>query len=526
MQAIMAATLANAGVNPITNRRVVSGAVVHKVLGVASTCGMYDSSGAWLFKVGIPAKSGVGGGIMCVLPGQIAMASYSPRLDAIGHSVRGVRAIQRIANDFRLHFLSVARAARSVLRAALDLTTAHSRRERPRTETRLIRKHGDRYLVMLLQGDLSFAPIERVLRQVGTAAARRAVVFDLKHVSKVNMAAVQLLLGLSTSTTIVLSHTGPFSEELNAARLRSVWGDSVRSFPHLDAALDWAEQDLLQAFMPAGAATPSALAPSDHPYLVGLRDAARDALVSACSVQVYRRGDAVANVGDPSDRVFLILQGYVDVTAPSSAALALRTAHAPGPTPLPVRPSMRDQQRRPAHIAEEEGGDDDDDAGDSGSGLDDEGVVIVEEEGDDEDDLLHEASVLLAGDEAGSSATHHDDGHGHRLRMRTTSIGFRPAELSMVLRVKNRLLNLRASRLASLGRGSAVGEDALVRRGRQWELDVFAGETCTCLVLPVAALDSVSERFPEIRVHLLTHMLAHSSSTIGRLNREVAMLTR
>lgn len=519
-QAIMAATLANAGVNPITNRRVVSGAVVHKVLGVASTCGMYDSSGAWLFKVGIPAKSGVGGGIMCVLPGQIAMASYSPRLDHIGHSVRGVKAIQRIANDFRLHFLSVARAARSVLRAILDLTMAHSRRERPVVETRVIQKHGGRYLVLLLQGDLSFAPIERVLRQVGTAAARRAVVFDLKHVSKVNMAAMQLLLGLCATTTVVLSHTGPFHEEFNKTRLRGIWGDNVKCFPHLDAALDWAEEDLLREFLPRTGATPSALAPGDHPYLVGLRDEARNALVAACHTKVYRRGDPVASVGDNSDRVFLILQGYVDVTAPSTASLALRTHHASGSTPLPVRPSMRGDM---PHIPE--AGDDD--------GLELLGVSEVDEEegdgGDSLDDVIDEASVLLAGDEAGTSAADMEargEGGEQRLRMRTTSIGFRPQGLSTILRIKNKLLSLRASRLASLGRGSAVGEDSLVRRGKQWELDVFACQTCTCLVLPVDALDRVCERFPEVRVHLLTHMLAHSAGTIGRLNREVAILTR
>jgi glutaminase len=74
---VMGATLANGGINPTTGERVLSPAAVEKVISVMSTCGMYDYSGNWAFEVGIPAKSGVGGGIVGVLPGQLSVAVFS-----------------------------------------------------------------------------------------------------------------------------------------------------------------------------------------------------------------------------------------------------------------------------------------------------------------------------------------------------------------------------------------------------------------------------------------------------------------
>ena len=73
---IMAATLANHGVNPLTGNRAISREQVQRVLSVMSTCGMYDYSGEWVYRVGLPAKSGVGGGILCVLPGQFGIGVF------------------------------------------------------------------------------------------------------------------------------------------------------------------------------------------------------------------------------------------------------------------------------------------------------------------------------------------------------------------------------------------------------------------------------------------------------------------
>ena len=95
--AVMAATLANGGRNPITGKQVVSPDHVHRILAVMATAGLYDDSGIWLYEVGLPAKSGVGGGIIAVAPGRFGIAVFSPRLDAAGNSVRAQRAIGDIS---------------------------------------------------------------------------------------------------------------------------------------------------------------------------------------------------------------------------------------------------------------------------------------------------------------------------------------------------------------------------------------------------------------------------------------------
>jgi len=96
--ATMAATLANAGKNPVTGRQVMKPANVPAVLAVMATAGLYDDSGKWLYRTGLPAKSGVGGGIIAVSPGKFGIAVVSPPLDKAGNSVRAQKAIADISN--------------------------------------------------------------------------------------------------------------------------------------------------------------------------------------------------------------------------------------------------------------------------------------------------------------------------------------------------------------------------------------------------------------------------------------------
>lgn len=97
--AVMGATLANGGVNPITNTRVLDIKYVPKVLAVMMTAGFYDESGLWAYTAGLPAKTGVGGGIVAVVPGKMAIVGFSPRVNEAGNSVRAMRAIEFISNE-------------------------------------------------------------------------------------------------------------------------------------------------------------------------------------------------------------------------------------------------------------------------------------------------------------------------------------------------------------------------------------------------------------------------------------------
>jgi hypothetical protein len=95
---MMAATLANGGVNPVTKKRMLDAQHVPQVLAVMATAGLYDDSGQWLFNTGLPAKSGVGGGLIAVSPGNFGVAVVSPPLDKAGNSVRAQKAIEYISS--------------------------------------------------------------------------------------------------------------------------------------------------------------------------------------------------------------------------------------------------------------------------------------------------------------------------------------------------------------------------------------------------------------------------------------------
>lgn len=101
--AMIAATLANGGVNPRTGGRVLSRHVNRDVLTVMYTCGMYDFAGEWAYQVGVPAKSGVSGGIIAVIPGKMGVGVFSPGLDRFGNSVRGIRVCQELSEGLGLH---------------------------------------------------------------------------------------------------------------------------------------------------------------------------------------------------------------------------------------------------------------------------------------------------------------------------------------------------------------------------------------------------------------------------------------
>ncbi|MDR3076438.1 MAG: glutaminase A [Synergistaceae bacterium] len=98
----MGATIANAGVNPRTGLRVASLDTVYTVLGIMSVCGLYDESGEFAVRVGIPAKSGVSGGILCAVPGRMGLSAFSPPLDKGGNSVAGVAALSRLSREMKL----------------------------------------------------------------------------------------------------------------------------------------------------------------------------------------------------------------------------------------------------------------------------------------------------------------------------------------------------------------------------------------------------------------------------------------
>ncbi len=184
--ATMAATLANRGVNPLSGEQVVDEVVVRQVLSVMATCGMYDAAGDWATQVGIPAKSGVAGGLIGALPGQLGIATFSPRLDSHGNSVRGVTLFERFSSDMGLHVMEVPPTARAVVRS-----------------NRVRGEGADAIRVVRLQGGIRFAGAERIVREiVESAPSEPRVVLDVSLVHSIDDVARRMLLEVARRLTL------------------------------------------------------------------------------------------------------------------------------------------------------------------------------------------------------------------------------------------------------------------------------------------------------------------------------------
>ena len=146
MLSIAAATLANGGVCPTTGEQVLPTEVVKKTLSVMQSAGMYDNAGGFTLQVGLPAKSGVAGAVMVVIPNLLGFATFSPRLDAYGNSVRGVSFCRQLVERFNFHIYDSLSGGRTGCKRD-PRASQHSRRQRDLTDLRWAVSHGDRYAV-------------------------------------------------------------------------------------------------------------------------------------------------------------------------------------------------------------------------------------------------------------------------------------------------------------------------------------------------------------------------------------------
>lgn len=197
---IIGSTIGNGGVNPRTGRQVLTQEVVQRVLSVMTTCGMYDGAGDWVSSVGLPAKSGVGGGILAILPGQLGIGVYSPRLDEHGNSVRGVITCRHLSADLGLHMFNLARESRVTIRAFYDIGEFEIGEEWDQRERGYLRTCRDRVRVYELQGDLTFSGAESALRRLDTDAASYDVaIVDISRIGIIDPVARTMVLNFRRS---------------------------------------------------------------------------------------------------------------------------------------------------------------------------------------------------------------------------------------------------------------------------------------------------------------------------------------
>lgn len=326
--ALMGATLANEGVHPRTGRAAIQAREVDNLLSIMATCGMYDYSGEWLYRVGLPAKSGVGGGIIAVLPGQLGIGVFSPPLDAQGNPLRGIRVCADMAHDLNLHVFNPAAVPSSPgVRRRYNASQVTCTYRRTPTALEILQTHGQRIQVWELQGQLTFARVELVIRQLLTQAVDCDYgILDFSRVTEADRVSLDLLVrtgqGLRTATpfmAVTYSCGGVL-----ASQLLEVGADPETVFPSLGIALERAEDQLLTATGGSQWQPPlrvelaaSTLVRECHPEDVAWLDA-------CLPTRHYEPGTPILLAGERGWEVFFIVTGAVEVRLPETEVYAER----------------------------------------------------------------------------------------------------------------------------------------------------------------------------------------------------------
>ena len=325
--AMMGATLANGGRHPLTGDRALGRDATTRVLSVMATCGIYDWSGEWMYRVGLPAKSGVGGGILAVLPGQLALATFSPPLDAVGNSHRGVLACEALGNELLLHLFNSVPAAASTVRRQYTASSVSSKRLRGADDRARLVVEGDAIQVFELQGDLNFARTERLLREIEPVLGRACfVIIDYRRVGRDDPTTRALLSRLAeradaegtqllsaganekVASELVAGGWSPTRLEVDVDHALEVAEDHVlqraegRVFEENEQMLELTEVDILRD-----------LAPEDVELVRPIIEA-----------RTYESGDHIIRRGDAADRLFFLASGKAIVVLPLEGERRMR----------------------------------------------------------------------------------------------------------------------------------------------------------------------------------------------------------
>ena len=353
--AVIAATLASTGVNPVTRERVLREDTVRSVLSVMASCGMYDAAGDWLYTVGLPAKSGVAGGIIAVLPGQLGIAVYSPPLDVHGNSVRGVNVCAELSEELHLHVMSPQRRPAPPVRSATTCSRKHSKHLRSIDEQVILRDHGSEVRVIELQGEILFAAGELITRAVlADIEGVDHSVLDFSAVREIDPVVVPVISHLIEAfeehgSELVFSATTQqpdFNQQLE--KLRDQDGlHRVRTFPDLDLALEWCEDELIRLW--GGNEELHEIPISQHAATDGMNQEQIEKLAARLSRREYPAGIRIYEQVGHVEEMLFVVKGNINVMVEGSDGMDHRIATFSSGTTL-GEVAMLSQRKRLGHV--------------------------------------------------------------------------------------------------------------------------------------------------------------------------------
>ena len=325
--AVMGATLANNGMNPQSGARLLSPETVRDVLTLMLSCGMYDYAGEWSFDVGLPAKSGVSGAVLAILPGQLSIAVWSPPLDAIGNSVRGIAACRAISRDFGLHLFMNSATVEDVVRREVRGDVASSLRVRARRERDLLAQEGRRIALVELQGALYFASAERMMRRLAALVEEiDFLVLDMRRLGSLDAAATRFLQEFvaraqAAGVRVAFSEL-PAGCTVGEALAQVAEAAQVEVHATTDAALERCEEKLLDEMRHVSDLTRFPLKEID--LFRGLDGEQLARLETVIQPMQFEAGAHILRSGERGRSLFVVARGTVSVLVASASGPPIR----------------------------------------------------------------------------------------------------------------------------------------------------------------------------------------------------------
>jgi glutaminase len=331
--AMMAATLANRGTNPVTGKQALRGEYVESVLSVMGSCGMYDYAGEWIYTIGMPAKSGVSGGVIAILPGQLGIGVFSPRLDTRGNSVRGIKVCEEISRHLDLHILNRPSVGKVALRMKCTGADLKSSRSRTAAEALALRQFGSRIGIYQLQANLTFSTAEAVVKDlIDSTGGLDCVVVDFKHVLSVNESACRLFYQSlkkfsEMGKPMLFVHTDRLSlfRRYMKARLKEDFDRLYRAFEDQDPALEFCENLLLDKVLPVWTMD-RRVEPSQYELFQNVSADELAQVLPLMQRKAFRPGEVIIETGAPARELFFVARGQVSVLLQLSSGTQKRLA--------------------------------------------------------------------------------------------------------------------------------------------------------------------------------------------------------
>ena len=293
------------------------------------SAGMYDYSGEWTYRIGLPAKSGVGGGIVAVLPSEFGLGVFSPPLDELGNSVRGIQVCQELSAHFKLHLLQGEDTSENCIRNVYDLSQIRSVHTRKPADADILDEHGFKCSVIELGGSITLIHSDAITRAITKIIDQEFIIISLQKVNKISIGAVKILKEFFKNLRITKQKYYSAAPKMTISTVEMCLKVSknlqIRALcitPILIRQLSGSKNSLIAGYGKHQVEGSRGDDLSGQPLLTNMSPAELDIIEQKVDLQEFVTGTKIISLGQETDGVFFLLSGKVEIALGNGEYLA------------------------------------------------------------------------------------------------------------------------------------------------------------------------------------------------------------